>query len=289
MNFLVFHIASGHAFFTGIFLVIMATLFSSATYPVAKRCTGLSFALGMIAIVVSAAAIPYWCYGLMLIAAFAWFASLFLESWRVWARIALAAACVVAFGFELPYHINGRLRPADQRQLTVIGDSITAGMGLGDSTERWPSVLAHEHGLTVQDISQPGETAASALKHAMTVDITSSIVFVEIGGNDLLGSTTARQFQRDLDALLSYLAGPDRQIIMFELPLPPFRNEFGRIQRTMAHKHDVLLVPKLQLLSVLARKDATVDTIHLTQEGHHQMADCVWNVIRSAFAPGNAA
>ncbi len=107
---------------------------------------------------------------------------------------------------------------------------------------------------------------------------------IEIGGNDLLGSTSSAQFARDLDALLDHVSSPKRQVMMLELPLPPFNHEYGRIQRSLAGKHNVSLVPKRVFLSILAGNDSTLDTIHLSQAGHQQMAACVWRLVGSAFS-----
>jgi acyl-CoA thioesterase-1 len=74
-----------------------------------------------------------------------------------------------------------------------------------------------------------------------------------------------------------------RQVVMFELPLPPFHHEYGRIQRTLAHKYGVSLIPKRVFLTVLAASDSTLDTIHLSQAGHELMAARVWQLISSAF------
>jgi acyl-CoA thioesterase-1 len=143
--------------------------------------------------------------------------------------------------------------------------------------------------LQVQDISHVGETAASALKHAMSHPVTAPVVIVEIGGNDILGTTTSEQFSGDLDALLAFLAGDDRQIVMFELPLPPFCHEYGRVQRAVAARHNVLLVPRRVFLSVIAGSGSTLDTIHLSQSGHQYMSDLVWTLIKSAFDTNPAA
>jgi acyl-CoA thioesterase-1 len=167
--------------------------------------------------------------------------------------------------------------------MTVIGDSVTAGTGSNDKSVKWPALLAERHSLTVQDISHAGETAASALKRSKAQRITSPVVVLEIGGNDLLGSTTSAQFSRDLDGLLTEVSGPGRQLMMFELPLPPFCHEYGRIQRSLAHKHQVQLVPKRVFLSILAASDSTLDTIHLSQAGHDAMATCVWQLGSSAY------
>lgn len=282
MNWLVYHVASGQAFFTGVALLIVAAAASIPSGPVFRRITSLSFVVGLIAVVVSSTAIPYWLYGVCAAVTIAWMATYFNREWRCWAACATAAGWLIAALVELPYHRTPSLDPAMSRSVTVIGDSITAGVPDEDS-ETWPSLLARQHQLHVQDVSQMGETAASALGRVQGSPIESSVVIIEIGGNDLLGATTSLQFARDLDALLAHLAAPDRQLMMFELPLPPFCHEYGRIQRTLAARYGVKLIPKRILLSVLASGDATLDTIHLSQSGHQVMADRVWRLVQSAF------
>lgn len=68
---------------------------------------------------------------------------------------------------------------------------------------------------------------------------------------------------------------------MFELPLPPLYERFGRIQRDVAARHGVALIPKRVLLSVIEDSEATIDTIHLTQDRHDRMAA----VVRSMLEP----
>jgi acyl-CoA thioesterase-1 len=283
MNWLVYHIASGHAFFSGVALISVAALASTRWTPITTRLTVLFFLIGAIAIAISSTAIPHWYYGIAIAITLAWLISAYLKNWRRWTRLSVIVAWAVAAAIELPYHITPSLVPAPSRSMTVIGDSVTAGMGASDHSVRWPTLLAKERDLNIQDISQPGETAASALKRATSRQIASPVVILEIGGNDLLGDTSSEQFSQDLDALLAYVCRSGRQVIMFELPLPPFRNEYGRIQRSLARRHNVALVPKRVFLSVLTANDSTVDTIHLTQAGHRRMAATVWNLVRSAF------
>ena len=283
MNWLVFHIVSGQSFFTGIVLLLIAVTISTATRPLYKRLTALAFLIGIIAISVSSTPIPYWLYAVAAFVTLAWIISRFKESWRRWASYAMIIVWLIAAFFEIPYHITPRLTPTNERSVAVIGDSVTAGVGGDEKSETWPSILAREHQLTVQDISHVGETAASAHKRAKLNTIIASVVVVEIGGNDILGSTTSAQFATDLDGLLSFVAAKDRQIIMFELPLPPFCNEYGRVQRLVAAKHNVKLVPKRVFLSIIADRDSTLDTIHLSQEGHTLMANRVWGLIKTAF------
>lgn len=283
MNWLVYHIVSGHAFFSGIALLVFAALASTASRPILSRGSVLAFVIGVIAVMISSTAIPYWYYALATVVTLAWIASRYKKSWRCWAPYATAVAWLIAAFLEIPYHIIHSLKPTGNRRIAIIGDSVTAGVGGDERSETWPSILAREHRLEVQDISHVGENAASALKRAKSHQITARVVVVEIGGNDILGSTSSAQFASDLDALLASLVAADRQIVMLELPLPPFYHEFGRVQRAVAAKHNVILIPKRVFLSVIAGSDSTLDTIHLSQSGHQFMADCVWRLVKSAF------
>jgi acyl-CoA thioesterase-1 len=284
MNPLVYHVASGQVFFTGIVLMVVAAQASQWPRPIVRRAAGLCFLLGSIAIVISSTAIPYWCYAVAIAASVPWLASGFRKDWQHWAPHCLLAGWLFAAAMEVPFHATPTLRPTAKRALTVIGDSVTAGIDGDQKSDTWPKIFAREHRIEVQDISHVGETAASALRRVKKQPVAADVVVVEIGGNDLLGSTTAAEFDRDLNALLAELAAPDRQILMFELPLPPFYHEFGRVQRAAAAKHRVALVPKRVFLSILAGNGSTLDTIHLSAAGHERMADIVWGLTQSAFA-----
>lgn len=289
MNWLVYHIVSGHAYFTGVILLLVAALASTDSRAVVKRIQVLSFCVGFVAVVVSSTAIPYLVYIVAAAATLAWVISRYRMTWRNRAQRAFVAVWVLAGLAELPYHLMPSLNLAVDRSIGIIGDSVTAGFGEDETAETWPSLLAREHNLQIQDISHVSETASSALKRAMSHPITASVVIIEIGGNDILGTTTAAQFERDLNALMTFLTATGRQIVMFELPLPPFYHEYGCAQRTIAAKHHVDLIPKRIFLSVISDRQATLDTIHLSQSGHHRMVDCVWRVVRSAFEAKSSA
>lgn len=285
MHWLVYHIASGQAFFTGVLLVGLAVAASLSTRRLVRRLTVLCLLIGLIAVVLSSTALPSWLYAIAGVATLAWIVSGFkrLQDWRRPAAYATLAAWLLATVVETPYHLTPSPRPAPNRSMAVIGDSVTAGMGGDDRSETWPTLLAAAHDLQVQDLSHVGETTASALKRARAHEITAPLVVVEIGGNDILGTTDAADFAASLDALLTHLTAPGRQIVMFELPLIPLSHAYGRAQRTLAAKHGVLLIPKRVFLSIIAGSDATLDSIHLTQEGHEQMARVVWGLVEPAY------
>jgi len=281
MNWLVFHIGSGHSFFTGMALVPFAVGISYWQRPIARRLVGIALLIGAAAIAFASAAIGYWVYALLLASLIAWLSSGWWPKGRDYTAAAVVACCLIAIGLEVPYHISPTVESVPSRSLAVIGDSVTAGVN--DGTVTWPKLLADTHGVEVQDTSHVGDTAESALKRVKKEPIKAPLVVIEIGGNDLLGSTTAAEFADDLDALLIELTEPGRQLVMFELPLPPLYHEYGRAQRTVARKHGVKLIPKREFLSIIAPKEATLDTIHLSAEGQRQMAGTVWRVIGPAY------
>ena len=129
--------------------------------------------------------------------------------------------------------------------------------------------------------AQMGATVRSAQQQATHLPESPCLVIVAIGGNDLLGPTTDVEFAERLETLLKQVSRPNRTLLMLELPLPPLRNEYGRIQRSLAQQYRVVLVPKRVMASVLTGPEATFDSIHLTTQGHAAMAAAMrWYVER---------
>src|SRR5262249_41384129 len=147
----------------------------------------------------------------------------------------------------------------------------------------WPQLLARSHPIEVADLSRMGATAASAVRQAESLPSEGGMVLLEIGGNDLLGSATAAEFERDLDRLLDRVCVPRRVVLMFDLPLPPFCNDFGRAQRRLASQYGVVLIPKRVFLAVLTGEGATLDSVHLAGGGHERMAEAVWSLLRPVY------
>lgn len=283
MNWLVVHVAGGQSFFSGLCLLIVAALLSATQKPGQRRPVLVIALVGVVAITVSSTAIPYWAYALLAVALIYWIVCRRDQQRQKRAAIGLAAACALCASIELPYHALPAVNAVETRDLAIIGDSVTAGGGVEEREVTWPDKFARDHQVRVEDFSHVGETAASALRRVRGRAIESPIMLVEIGGNDILGSTTARQFAVDLDALLAHLAAPERQVVMFELPLPPFYHEYGRIQREAARRHRVALIPKRVFLGLLAGNGSTFDSIHLSPAGHQQMADLVWELVGPAY------
>jgi acyl-CoA thioesterase-1 len=285
---LVFHIASGQSFFTGAaFLMVAVCLSTLEKRRHIRIVRNILVCLGGSFVFVSATPLPPWFYLLLLIASLLWLAGEASRG-RVPARLVLGLRLAVATVWfaavlvELPYHLSPSVPQLGRPILGIIGDSVTAGMGQ-QKVITWPGILADRYGVVVHDHSQMGANVVSALRQAASVSSDERLVLLEIGGNDLLGETTPEGFEAGLARLLSAVRRPGRVVVMLELPLPSTYNAYGRIQRRLARQYKTVLVPKRILLGVLQQGGTTLDTIHLTQEGHQCMADAVWDVVQAAY------
>lgn len=286
MNWLIFIFAGGAAFFAGVAMVLVSVLVVSICRRRWSQIAANVLAItGLLLIAFSATPLPYWIYAIAGGVTCVWLIAerssrTETATRKKWVRLIVIACWLTAVGLELPYHVGSNAKLQSIERLCVVGDSLSAGLGNQD-TETWPRVIARENSIEVLDHSRVGATAATAIRQVEQFPSGASVVLLEIGGNDLLGSTSSREFEQALDRLLAITCTADRVVIMFELPLPPFHNEFGRVQRILAAKYGVRLIPKRILASVLTESGGTVDSLHLSVEGHRTLAAEVMKLLGS--------
>ena len=286
MAYVVHFFGTGIAFFVGIGSILLAmAIFAFLRTERWKSCGSLLATVGLTFVALSATPLPYALYAVAAAASVAWLIAERAGPARArpWLRGLVAGLCVLAVGLEVPYWLPTQVPAMDRPTLYVIGDSVSGGISDSEADRLWPKVLGESRDVPVVNLAIGGATAATALQQAEKLPDAGGLVLLEIGGNDMLGTTTSERFESDLDALLTRVVAADRVTLMFELPLPPFRNEYGRIQRRLAAKHGVRLIPKHVFCAVLTGDGMTVDGIHLTRAGHLRMAADVWGIVRGAY------
>ncbi|MEZ6059870.1 MAG: GDSL-type esterase/lipase family protein [Planctomycetaceae bacterium] len=282
MSAFVLHIASGQVFFTGVALLLSGLwLTRRIQRRSGQRLSALLLFLGLVGVAISSTPfpLPFWIVGSLLVI----LAS--RQKFRVrrrWLMPATIGFWLLAAGYEATWQRTPHLPrdiAAKELPVVVLADSVTAGLGEGEAVT-WPKQIQETSKLTVIDLSHVGETVASALRRARDAEIPDeAVVVLELGGNDILGSTPVDRFEEDLDALLTFISRPGRCVFLMELPLPPFCNKWGIVQRRLAKRHNVKLIPKHRFAAVFAGKTSTLDSIHLSQEGHDRMAAIVREVL----------
>jgi acyl-CoA thioesterase-1 len=284
MNPIVLQLANGNSFFVGL-VMIVAALFLRLRFD--GRILGLllrmAYIAGIVFVIFSATPIPIWAYclwlGLCVAAALSVFNGKFSLQRKMLALSSVLFCSLVMCSIEIPYHLSPTIKVSPNQTIFVVGDSISAGIS---ATERaWPDVLGDISHFKVINLAKPAASVETAMDQITGIVGSNSLVLVEIGGNDLLGYSDSKTFYIQLDQLLAKLTAGNNQVVVFELPLLPFCNAFGKAQRNLARKYNVILIPKHYMTDVFGLKDGTLDGLHLSQKGNDAMANAIYTLLKA--------
>jgi acyl-CoA thioesterase-1 len=279
MNPVALYFASGESFYLGAALLLLAIAVSPfMKRPWLLRLRNVATWLALAMVVMACPPFALVVDLIFLTALVLWFIASNRSSGR-WLKSRSAATAVLVVLVlvltaiesshrKMPVVIG---RPRDH--LVVIGDSISSS--IDPRVPSWPLVLQQATGIAVRNLARPGAQSRDGLTMSEKLTAEDHVVLIEIGGNDLLEGVPSEEFGKALDALLSKVSAPGRTVVMFELPLFPHRIAYGRIQRGLAAKYGVWLIPKRFFAEVIGGADATSDGLHLSNEGTRRMADLV--------------
>ncbi len=296
MKTIIVFIISGQAFFIGNILLILSIIFSFYTgrgQEKSKRKSHLLFQVlfritfysGIILYAVSGTVLPV----VLIMALGMAIISFWLLSQRknrknrLWlniSRIIIVGICLSGILSETQYCEFPRLPNVKRDEIHVFGDSLSGGIGKkGEIT--W-SDLIREKGVKITNHSVGGAGIKGFLTNAGKLKVKNALIIVELGGNDMFRKVPYNEFYRNLDGLLSKLKSDDRTIMMFELPTPPWQCDYFQIQRDLAKKYGVYLVPRRFLSKLVFNKEYTVDGLHLSNAGHKFMAEEIWKLVKNS-------
>jgi acyl-CoA thioesterase-1 len=272
-TFVVGQFISGRAFFFGIALCLIGCFLKLFFKRTSVRSVAeITLLTGVVLVILSAAPFSQWMYGVF----FALLAWALFRLGRAGNRaekpvyllplLLLLAQSLMMVGMEIRYSMAPKIPPAMGDTLFVVGDSIS--MGADPPGKNWPQLLGDLAKLKVRNFSFGGAKVESALDNARRINQDDALVILEIGGNDLLGGTSIPKFRADLEKMMALACGPHRIVAMVELPLPPFYNRYGMVQRALAREHGVTLIPKRFIADVMNTPGATVDGLHFSNTGH---------------------
>jgi acyl-CoA thioesterase-1 len=285
------YFASGESFYSGVALLVLTV----AVSPFLQQHWLLRVRNGVawlsLAMMVMACAPFAWVVDVIFLVAFAvWFiATNYRRPEPMWAAlhagstIILLALLVILVGIELPHRTMPVIAGDRSDHLAVIGDSISSG--IDPRVPPWPLVLQQISGASVRNLARPGALTSEGLTMVKQLTQEDHVVVIEIGGNDLLMGVPSADFERALESLLSKASAPARTVVMFELPLLPHKVAYGQIQRRLASKYNVALIPKHYFTDVIGDANATSDGLHLSTAGARRMAVVVAQVLAPALKP----
>jgi acyl-CoA thioesterase-1 len=176
--------------------------------------------------------------------------------------------------------------PASKPRIVVLGDSLTAGLGL-PVEQAFPSVLQErldDRGLMYEVVNAgvSGDTSAGGLRRlewALGGDV--KVLIVALGGNDGLRGVPVSEMKQNLQAIVSRAQARHIKVLLVGIEAPPnfgerYTAEFRQAFRDVARDSGVPFVPFLLegVAGIPALNQA--DGIHPTAEGARIIANTVW-------------
>jgi acyl-CoA thioesterase I len=177
--------------------------------------------------------------------------------------------------------------PSDARpQVVVLGDSLTAGLGL-PLDQAFPSVLQQRideagYDVVVVNMGVSGDTSAGGLRRvdwALEGDV--RVLVLALGANDGLRGLSPREMEANLGRIVDRAHEEGVAVLLCGMESPPnfgasYTQEFREAYRRVARDKRVELVPFL-LEGVAGVPGLNQpDGIHPNAEGARRMADVVW-------------
>jgi len=172
----------------------------------------------------------------------------------------------------------------------VLGDSITAGLGL-PVDRAFPAVVqqtlrAEGLDLDVQNAGVSGDTStAGAARVNWLLKQKPDVLVVELGGNDLLRGQPVAVTEAKLDEIVAAGVGAGAKVVLLGITAPgsvgaEHKAAFDSIYPKVAEKHGAILVPGF--LDGLMGKPHLLqgDGLHPTADGQKVLAEALVPVVR---------
>jgi acyl-CoA thioesterase-1 len=191
---------------------------------------------------------------------------------------------------RVPADVKRAPKPAGTPRIIVLGDSLTAGLGL-DLEQSFPSIIQERldrdgYNYEVVNAGVSGDTSAGGLRRlewALT-EGAPQILIVALGGNDGLRGLPPAELQKNLTHIIDRATSRGLKVVLTGMEAPPnfgedYTNEFRQVYRTLAAKYRVPFVPFL-LEGVAGKPELNqADGIHPNTRGARVVADLVWQAL----------
>jgi acyl-CoA thioesterase-1 len=190
--------------------------------------------------------------------------------------------------------LAGSALAARGKVVTILGDSITAGLGL-PAAEALPAQLHQAlNALGVANVVRGSgvsgdTTAGGAARMDFSIRPDTSLVVVALGGNDLLQGIDPRVTRANLDKILGRLAARHMGVVLAGLQAPPelgrgYARDFNAVFADAAKAHHVTYLP--DLLQGVERNPALkqADGLHPNAQGVRVIVGRLAPVVAKALA-----
>ncbi|NQE63783.1 arylesterase [Caulobacter sp. RHG1] len=176
--------------------------------------------------------------------------------------------------------------------VTVLGDSITAGLGLSSELSMPARLQAalDRMGTTsrVRGFGVLGDTTANGLARVDRVPAETTVCVVALGGNDLLLGTDPSRSKANLRAIISHLKARGIRVVLAGVKAPgllgvDYARRFTQIYPDLAREQDVFYAPDFFTGVIGVSRYMQRDGIHPNAEGARIIAERLAPVVARAL------
>jgi acyl-CoA thioesterase-1 len=185
----------------------------------------------------------------------------------------------------------GATRQVAKKRIVFLGDSLTAGYGVGQE-QAFPALIgakirAANFPFEIVNAGVSGDTSADGLRRIdWLLQQRIDMLVIALGANDGLRGLPVSALQANLQAIVdkTKAKNPGAQIVIAGMQMPPnlgadYGGNFQRVYADVAQKNNAILIPFL-LEEVGGHPDLNqADSIHPTAAGHKIMAETVWRTL----------
>jgi acyl-CoA thioesterase-1 len=179
--------------------------------------------------------------------------------------------------------------PADERVIVVLGDSLTAGLGVA-AEEAYPALLERrlrEAGFAYRVVNAgvSGDTSAGGLRRLdWVLRSRPDVVIVALGANDGLRGLPVAALRDNLTGIVTRARASGAQVLLAGMRLPPnygdaYASAFAQAFREVARGTATPLLPFL-LEGVAGDPSMNqADGIHPNAAGQRAVAERIWSAL----------
>ena len=182
------------------------------------------------------------------------------------------------------------------RTIVVLGDSLTAGLGVSVD-EAFPALLdarltREGYDYRVVNAGVSGDTSAGGLRRVSWVlKLSPDIVVVALGANDGLRGLPPEALHDNLLAIVQRARSAGAKVLLTGMRVPPnygadYTREFARVFADVARKASVPLMPFLLEGVAGEARFNLADGIHPNAEGQRRIAEGLWPYVQPLLTKG---
>ena len=181
--------------------------------------------------------------------------------------------------------------PEDAAVLLVVGDSLSAGYGLGRVDDGWVALLQQRlrregYAIRVVNASISGDTTRGGLARlpAALNRFAPALTIIELGGNDGLRGFPLEEMGDNLAGMIELARGTGSQVVLLGMMIPSnygprYTDDFQGRFSTLSDRFGVPLVPFFLEDVALDATLMQADGIHPNEAAQPLMLDAVWPII----------